>query len=285
MSSPGTVLLTGAAGRVGTMLRERLPGYGYRLRLLDRVPLPAPAPGTGSATGSGSGPEAVVADLDDTAALREAVRGMDAVVHLAALPGEESFDAILRTNMVGTFHLYEAARAEGILRIVYASSVHATGFAAVPGPGEPRVGVGGPHRPDTYYGLSKCFGEDLAQLYWDRAGIETVSLRIGSCATEPPPYERSLSTWLSPDDCARLVHAALTAPEVGHTVVYGVSANTRGWLDLAPARALGYEPQDDAERYADRILADPAARATEHDRAWLGGPFTSRPDPWPPAAG
>ncbi|SFC80393.1 NAD-dependent epimerase/dehydratase family protein [Streptomyces aidingensis] len=275
MSSPGTVLLTGAAGRVGTMLRERLPGYGYRLRLLDRVPLPSPVPGE----------DALVADLHDTEALRRAVRGTDAVVHLAALPAEDTFDAILRTNIVGTYHVYEAARAEGILRVVYASSVHATGFAAVPAPDEPRTPVSCPHRPDTYYGLSKCFGEDLAQLYWDRAGIETVSLRIGSCADEPPPYERSLSTWLSPGDCARLVHAALTAPEVGHTVVYGASANTRGWFDLGPARALGYEPRDDAERYAERILADPAARATDHDRAWLGGPFTTGPGPWPPAAG
>ncbi|MEE1941586.1 NAD(P)-dependent oxidoreductase [Streptomyces sp. TRM 70361] len=268
MPVPRTVLLTGAAGGIGTRMRELLPPYGYALRLFDARPVEGE-------------PDAVTADLSDTAALREAVRGTDAIVHLAGISGEAPFGDIMRANVEGTYHLYEAARAAGVRRVVFASSNHAVGFAAPPRPGEPPLGAGGPHRPDTFYGLSKCFGEDLAQLYWDRAGIETVSVRIGSCFPEPTTV-RMLSTWLSPADCARLLHAALTAPEVGHTVVYGSSANTRLWWDLDPARALGYEPRDDSERYAGRLIAEqgePDPDDPEH--AHLGGTFCTEPPDWP----
>jgi len=264
---PRTVLLTGAAGGMGTMLRELLPGYGHRLRLLDAVPVP-------------DAPGAVTADLADTAALRGAVRGTDAIVHLAGISKESSFERILRANIDGTHQLYEAARAEGVRRVVFASSNHAAGFTPRPAPGGPPIAVDAPHRPDTFYGLSKCFGEDLASLYWDRYGIETVSVRIGACYPEPTTV-RMLSIWLSPGDCARLVHAALTAPDVGHTVVHGSSANTRLWWDLSGARALGYAPQDDSEGYAAALLAahgelDPDDPAD----ARLGGVFCTDPPLW-----
>ncbi|MFC5722488.1 NAD-dependent epimerase/dehydratase family protein [Streptomyces gamaensis] len=260
MPEPSTVLLTGAAGRIGTFLRERLPAYGHRLRLFDVRPV------------SGA-PEAVTADLADEAALEAAVRGTDAVVHLAGIPVEAPFADILRVNIEGTYRLYEAVRRAGVRRVVLASSNHAVGFTPLPAPGEALVPVGTPHRPDTYYGLSKGFGEDLASLYWDRYGIETVSLRIGSCFPEPRSV-RMLSLWLSPGDCARLVHAALTAEGVGHTVAYGSSANTRLRWDLSTARALGYEPRDDSEPYAAALLAaqgeeDPSDPA----QACLGGEF------------
>ncbi|KRV49278.1 NAD-dependent dehydratase [Wenjunlia vitaminophila] len=262
MTAPRTVLLTGAAGGVGTLMRERLPGYGYELRLFDRVPV-------------AGAPDAVTADLLDEGALRAAVRGVDAVVHLAGIATEAPFDQILQANIVGTHRLFEAVRAEGVRRVVFASSNHTVGFTPLEAgsPSAP-LPVGTPLRPDTYYGVSKVFGEALASLYADKYGVQTVSLRIGSCAPEPTDV-RMLSTWLSPDDCARLVHAALTAPDVGHTVVYGLSANTRGWWDLAPARALGYQPRDDAEVFAARITAEPG----EGDRrgpaaGLLGGHFT-----------
>ncbi|AXG77222.1 NAD-dependent epimerase/dehydratase family protein [Streptomyces paludis] len=278
--APRTVLLTGAAGGLGTLMRGLLPAYGYELRLLDMVPVEGE-------------PGALTVDLADKEALREAVRGVDAVIHLAGISLEASFEKILRANIEGTYNLYEAARAEGVRRVVFASSNHAVGFTPRPqgdsedaGDGDRRAGgalipVEVPHRPDTFYGLSKCFGEDLSQFYWDKFGLETVSVRIGSCFPEPTSV-RMLSLWMSPADCARLFHAALTADGVGHTVVYGSSANTRLWWDLTSARALGYEPRDDSEPYAEKLIAeqgelDPA----NPDHAHLGGAFVTDPPRWP----
>jgi uronate dehydrogenase len=269
-AAPRTILLTGAAGGVGTLMREHLPPYGYDLRLFDVAPV-------------ADAPDAITADLADTDALREAVRGVDAIVHLAGISLEASFEKILRANIEGTYNVYEAAREAGVRRIVNASSNHAVGYAPRPvGAADPLVPVDAPHRPDTFYGLSKCFGEDLAQLYWDRHGMETVSIRIGSCFPEPTNI-RMLSMWLSPADCARLLHAALTAPDIGHTVVYGSSANTRLWWDLSSARALGYEPQDDSEQFAEKLIAEHGELdpATNPEHRVVGGHFTTRPPIWP----
>jgi uronate dehydrogenase len=195
------------------------------------------------------------------------------VVHLAGIPGEAPFPDILAANIEGGYRLYEAARAAGVRRVVYASSNHAVGFSERPADGG-TLSVETEQRPDTYYGLSKCFGENLASLYADRHGIETVSLRIGSF-TAAPRTVRHLATWLSPGDCVRLVHAALTAPVAGHTVVYGISANTRAWWDLASARALGYQPQDDAEPFAAELLARLGELQPEDPEfRYVGGNFT-----------
>ena len=267
MPAPRTVLLTGAAGGLGTLMRGLLPPYGYQLRLLDLHPVEGE-------------PGAVTADLTDTGALREAVRGVDAIVHLAGISLEAPFKQILHSNIEGTYRLYEAAREEGVRRVVFASSNHAVGFTPRPAADGPLIPVGTPRRPDTYYGLSKSFGEDLAQLYWDLHGIETVSVRIGSCFPEPTSV-RMLSLWMSPADCARLFHAALTAEDVGHTVVYGSSANTRLWWDLTSARALGYEPQDDSEPYAPELIAKQGELDPDDpDHARLGGHFCTRPPTW-----
>ncbi|MEU9041026.1 MULTISPECIES: NAD(P)-dependent oxidoreductase [unclassified Kitasatospora] len=260
MDQPREVLLTGAAGRIGTCLRELLPAYGYRLRCFDRAPVPGE-------------PEAIIADLRDSAALASAMDGVDAVVHLAGIPGEAPFADILAANIEGTYRLYDAARAAGVRRIVNAGSNHAVGFTERPADGG-TVPVDTPQRPDTYYGLSKCFGENLASLYADRHGMETVSLRIGSFTAEPRSI-RMLATWLSPGDCARLVHAALTGPVAGHTVAYGISANTRAWWDLASARALGYQPLDDAEVFAAELIAKLGELpADDPEFRYLGGGFT-----------
>lgn len=267
MPAARTVLLTGAAGGIGTLMRDLLPPYGYDLRLLDMRPVPG-APG------------AITADLSDAGALREAVRGVDAVLHLAGISVESTFDEILEANIRGTHNLYEAVREEGVRRVVFASSNHAVGFTPRPRDGDPRIPVATPHRPDTFYGLSKCFGEDLAQLYADRHGIDTVSVRIGACFPEPTSV-RMLSVWLSPADAARLFHAALTADVRGHTVVHGSSANTRSWWDLTSARALGYTPQDDSERFAPRLVAEQGElRPDNPEHAHLGGVFCTDPPMW-----
>ncbi|MEW2394992.1 NAD(P)-dependent oxidoreductase [Streptomyces sp. NPDC046862] len=268
MPAPRTVLLTGAAGGLGTLMRELLPEYGYELRLLDVRPVEGE-------------PDAITADLADRDALREAVRGVDAIIHLAGISLEAPFEKILKANIEGTYNLYEAAREEGIKRIVFASSNHAVGFTPRPQGDDPLIPVDTARRPDTFYGLSKSFGEDLAQLYWDLHGMETVSVRIGSCFKEPTSV-RMLSVWMSPEDGARLFHAALTAEDVKHTVVYGSSANTRLWWDLATARALGYEPRDDSEPYAEKLIAEQGELDPDNvAHAYLGGHFVSEPPIWP----
>ncbi len=255
-----TILITGAAGSLGSMLRTRLAAEGRSLRLLDIAPLTA-VPGE----------EVVQASVTDLAAVTEACQGAGAVVHLAGLATEAPWDQIAERNINGTYVVFEAARRAAVGRVVYASSNHAVGFS-------PRSAFPVPDyafpAPDTYYGVSKVAGEALAALYHHRYGLDAICIRILTCA-ERPPSLRSLSTWLSPDDAGRLFGACLTAQRPGFRVIYGVSRNTRGgWVSLDAARALGYEPCDDAERYAADMIAehgepDPADPVLQH----LGGEF------------
>ena len=240
-------LVTGAAGRIGRYLRAD-PPRGWELRLLDRVPIPEVA-------------GAIVADVCDATALRAAVEGASAVVHLAgAISPADPFQEVLASNIDGTYQVFEAARLAGVERVVFASSNHANGFA----PRSAATAPGCGDRPDSYYGVSKLFGEALGRLYADRYGIRVACLRIGSCF-DAPTAPRMLGSWLSPADCARLVGACLASPDLTYAVVYGISRNTRRWWDLGPAEALGYEPLDDAEEYAAEVLApygglDPSSR-------------------------
>jgi uronate dehydrogenase len=232
------VLITGAAGNIGRALRAGLRDRYALLRLLDVAPQ-EPAE---------TGEEVVTLDLNDRRASEAAMEGFDAVVHLAGIADEASFDDILEGNITTTYSVYEAARRAGVRRVVFASSNHVTGFY----PRDETVGPDHPVRPDTFYGVSKAFGEALGRLYADKYGLEVVCLRIGSFA-ERPAGLRQLSTWLSPRDCIQLVRCCLDAPAVGFTVVYGVSANTRSWWRDDAAASLDYHPQDDAEEFAAEI--------------------------------
>ena len=237
-----TLLLTGAAGFVGCHLAPTLLPLATRLRVSDlpdalvRTPLPA-------------GVEAVPCDLADAAAVHSLLDGVDAIVHLGGVSVEGPFEPILQANIRGLHNLYEAARRQGTKRIVFASSNHVTGCY-------PQAQTLKPQdlpRPDGNYGLSKLFGEGIASLYWDRFGIETVCLRIGS-ALPAPPDRRGLATWLSLPDLAQLVRCALTAPRVGFLVAYGISANTRAFWDTQAAwDRLGYVPQDNSESFAPQV--------------------------------
>jgi len=247
------LLLTGAAGGLGRELRRRLPALCERLRLSDVADLGALA----------AHEEAAPAALQDAAAVRTMVDGVDAIVHLGGVSTERAWAPILDANIVGVYHLYEAARLCGVRRIVFASSNHVTGFYRQ----DEVIDATMPVRPDGLYGLSKAFGENLSRLYFDRHGIETVCLRIGSSFPEPRD-RRMLATWLSYDDLERLVVASLTAPVVGHSVIYGLSDNVTSWWDNTPARHLGYRPRDSSEPFRAALEArqprvdpdDPAAR-------------------------
>jgi uronate dehydrogenase len=253
------VLVTGAGGVIGRIVCPGLAARGWKVRGLDRAPL---------AGVDGLADPPVTADVQDAAAVRKAMAGMDAVVHLAQNAGEAPFEEIL-PSMDGTFQVFDAARREGGVRIVYASSNHAVGYT----PRTELAPVDLLPRPDTYYGVSKVFGEALGRLLVDRYGMEVVCLRIGSWKQYPESV-RELSTWISPADGVRLVAAALTAPDVTFEVVYGISANTRAWWDLAPARALGYLSVDDAEDYADRVPgADAEPDRSAPDWARIGGQY------------
>ena len=259
----GPVLVTGAAGRIGTVLRGGLPERGWAVRCLDVVPVPDERPGE----------EQVVADVTDLAAVVDATRGASAVVHLAGISGESTWPAISHANIEGTYVTLEAARRAGVRRVVLASSNHATGYTPRPGSGLLQE-ADAPPRPDTYYGVSKVAMEALGSLYADRYGMDVVCLRIGSAFPEPTTV-RMLATWLSPADTVSLVDAALKAPSPGFSVVWGVSANTRRWWDLAAARALGYEPADDAEVYAEALIdAHGRPHLSDPVHARVGGEYT-----------
>jgi uronate dehydrogenase len=256
------LLLTGAAGNLGRELRPRLKALCDVLRLSD----------IGDLGASADGEELRPAPLQDKAAVLGLLEGVDAVVHLGGVSTEHAFEDVLPANISGTYNVYEAARRHGVKRIVFASSNHVTGFYTQGQTIDPRM----PVRPDGYYGLSKAFGESLAQFYWDRYGIETVSLRIGS-SFPAPRDRRMLATWLSFDDLERLVVASLTAPVVGHTIAYGMSDNRLVWWDNTPARHLGYRPQDSSEPFRAAIearqgLIDP----TQPAALYQGGGFVTQ---------
>jgi uronate dehydrogenase len=249
MTAPQTVLVTGAAGAIGTALRERLPAFGWTVRGFDR----SRAPGS------------VVGDIGSAGDLDAAMAGVDAVAHFAGQPTEARWSVVRRANIDGVVQVFEAARRAGVRRVIYASSNHAVGFTPVSD--DLRADLA--PRPDTLYGVSKVFGEALGRYYVDRYGMQVACLRIGTF-DEQPRHVRSLSTWLSPADCARLVDACLRSPALRYAIVWGVSANTRRSWSLASGEALGYEPQDDAEVYADKIEDD----EPHPSDAYVGGGFT-----------
>ena len=235
------VLITGAAGRIGQVMRAGLKER-YDLRLLYRRTVLPAAPGE----------EVFVGDINDTDVLEEAVDGVDAIVHMAGDPRVDApWEAVLEANIKGMYCLYEAARKKEVRRIIFASTNHVTGFYEQDGMyTTPEMS----ERPDSFYGASKAFGEDLGRYYVDQFGLEVICLRIGSFqpdeAVKERPNDRILSTWLSHRDCVQLVWRGIEA-EVKYGIFYGISGNTRAYWDIQSARhQLGYEPEDNAEQYA-----------------------------------
>lgn len=249
------VLLTGAAGRIGTVLAEQMAAR-HDLRGLDLRPRPPTWVG-----------EYVEGDCADPAVTQTATAGMDAVVHLAGIPTEASLPEILHGHVASTAALLDAMVTHDVRRMVYASSNHAVGMT----PRTDNLSVHTPPRPDTFYGVGKVAAEALLSLYADRHGITSVAMRIGSFL-ERPTSRRALATWLSYDDCAAMVQAALTAEVDGAVAIYGISANTDAWWDLEPGRALGYHPTDDAARFEADIAT---GSDDEAEGSHVGGPFAT----------
>lgn len=250
------ILITGAAGRIGKILRAGLRGAYPILRVADQAPLGAPQ----------EGEEVCPLDIRDPASAIAALEGVDCVVHLAAISDEDEWHRIYEANIAGTHHIFEAARVNRTRRVVFASSNHVVGFyrrtetldsTALP-------------RPDSRYGVSKSFGEALGRYYADKHGISVACLRIGSFR-ERPGNLRELSTWISHRDMIQLVRCAIDAPDFHFLVAYGVSANRRSWWDNTSAAILGYAPVDDAETWADRIDGDHALTCDSVASEFQGG--------------
>ena len=255
------IVLTGAAGRLGSYLRKPLSDLADELVSSD----------LNADIGTlYDGETYVRADLAEYDQIHALLDGADMVVHFGAYGDEAAFETILGPNIVGAYNIWEAAYRNGVRRVVHASSIHAVGMHSR----MDFIGTDAPHRPDSFYGLAKCFAEDLASLYWDKCRVEAVCLRILSCAQVTSA--RALGTWLSYGDLIHLVERAISTPVTGFTVVYGVSNNDRAPVDNARASFLGYRPTDNAEQFAEKILAEEPPQ--DHDDLATmrhGGPFAS----------
>ena len=234
------LLITGAAGNLGKELRRGLAPLTATLRLTDRGEM-APA---------ADHEEIVMGELGDFDAVMRIVEGCDAIVHFGAAPVERPWAEILESSIKGGYNVYEAARRHGIKRIVYASSIHAVGYERR----EDGADTDTPHNPDSLYGVSKCFVEDLAKMYFNKFGIESACLRINSCFPKPVD-RRHLATWQSFDDLIHLVERCLISERIGYTVVYGISDNQERFFSNHKVAHLGYRPKDNAEDYRQEVEA------------------------------
>jgi uronate dehydrogenase len=260
MSKPfKRLLLTGAAGGLGKILRERIKPWADVVRVSD----------IGDMGEAGEGEEVVRCDLSDKAAVLALLEGVDAVLHFGGISTENNFENIMAANIQGTYNLYEAAHKHGVKRIIFASSNHTIGYYK----NTDYIDADSPMRPDTLYGVSKCFGESLSRYYYDRTGIETVCLRIGSSFPEPA-NPRMMVTWFSYDDLMEALRCSLFAPRVGHTILFGASNNPASWWDNRKASHLGFHPKDSSAQFAHKF-PDTGAYPAADDAASLyqGGAF------------
>jgi uronate dehydrogenase len=255
------LVLTGAAGALGSKLRAPLAAMCDQLVSNDLVD---------GLDDLAANETYVQADVSDLAAMEALTKDADMIVHFGAIADEAPWDDILQSNIIGAYNIWEDAYRNGVRRVVYASSVHAVGMHLK----TDTIGLDAPHRPDTYYGLAKCFAENLASLYWDKRGIEAVCMRIFSAA--PPTNARAIGTWLSTDDLIQMVEKSITSPVVGLTTVYGISNNDRAVVDNSKAGHLGFHPKDNAEDFAaDVFAATPPLDNKDPANLCIGGPFAT----------
>jgi uronate dehydrogenase len=254
------LLITGANGMLGGVCRQRLGHIAETIRLGARK-------GLGEA---GPNEEIVYCDLGDKAAVEAMVEGCDGIVHMGGQAVEAPWETIRNANLDGMFNLYEGARKSSVKpRIIFASSNHAIGFHKQ----TERLDANSRTRPDGLYGVSKVFGEALASMYWDKFGIETASIRIGSCFPEPKNH-RMLSTWMSYDDFILLIERIFLTPRLGCPIIYGASANSSGWWDNHLVNYIGWQPKDNAETFRAAVDAQTPMPAKDDPVAvYQGGGF------------
>ena len=250
-----TILMTGAAGRIGSLMREELAGK-YKMRLSDLKPV-------GKLRAGETFVRADIANLEDALKI---TRGVDAVVHFGGQSGENTWERILNANIIGFYNTLEAARRNGVKRFLVATSNHAVGFYRCDRTIDHRVYI----KPDSRYGVSKVFNEALASLYADRYGMQMFCMRIGN-VNHAPIDRRRLAIWISPRDMAQLVTIGIEQPDLHFEVVYGVSDNARSWYDNSNALRLGYRPQDRSERYARKILDRDGPAKNRPEDIYQGG--------------
>jgi uronate dehydrogenase len=260
MKTYGRILLTGAAGALGGVLRPAMRSWTQHLRVSDVARL-----GREEAN-----EEVVRCNLANERGMRKLLEGVDAVVHMGGVSIEKEFPPILQANIIGVYNLYEAARRAGTKRIVFASSNHAIGFYKR----TQRIDAADPIRPDGFYGVSKTFGESMSRFYFDRYGIETACLRIGSSFPEPKD-RRMLITWLSYADLTSLVRACLFVPKLGHTIVFGASANRDSWWDNKLAKHLRWKPKDSSERFRRKRESEPLESPKSLAHKYQGGVYVT----------
>ena len=257
------LVLTGAAGKLGSYLREPLSKMCDVLITTDIVK---------NIENVAINETYAQADLANMAEIEPLLEGADMVVHFGALVDEAPFEQILGPNFIGAYNIWEAAHRHKLRRVVYASSIHAVGMY----PKTEAIDINVSHRPDTFYGLAKCFAEDLGRMYWEKRGLESVCMRILSCAQVTNP--RAVGSWLSYDDLVRLVQRAIDTPITGFSIVYGVSDNDRAPVDNSGARHLGFRPKDNAEKFAEEIYSNFSPLDPKKPEHYLhGGPFAGIP--------
>lgn len=265
------LLITGANGGLGSVCRDRLTHMADIIRLNARRDMGEPR----------ANEEIVLGDLSDPEIVNKMVEGCDGIVHMGGQPNEATWDVVRDSNIDGVFNLYEAARLHGVKRIIFASSNHAIGFY----PQDQKLDAKSPPRPDTLYGVSKAFGEALASLYYDKFGIETARVRIGSCFPEANNH-RMLSTWMSYDDFILLIERAFTVPHLGCPIIYGASANDASWWDNTLVDYIGWQPKDNAEQFRAAIdAAQDVPDKNDINAQYQGGGMTAtdyhnRSDKW-----
>jgi len=250
-----SILMTGAAGRIGTFLRPELGGK-YKLRLSDIEPIRDLRPGE----------TFVRADISRLSDMLRVTKGVDAVVHFGGQSGEHDWDHVLSANIVGFYNTLEAARRNGVKRFLVATSNHAVGFYRCDQTIDHRVYP----KPDSRYGVSKVFNEALASLYADRYRMQMFCMRIGN-VNRAPIDRRRLAIWISGRDMAQLVTIGIEHPDIRFEIVYGISDNARAWFDNANAYRLGYRPQDKSEPYAEEILKREGPPGTSPADIYQGG--------------
>ncbi|MBC3916999.1 NAD(P)-dependent oxidoreductase [Undibacterium sp. CY18W] len=228
------ILLTGAAGGLGQVLRDRIKAWANVVRLSDISDM-------GEAR---EGEEIVRCDLADKASVLALMQDVDVVLHFGGISTEADFESIMHANIQGTYNIYEAVHKCKVKRVIFASSNHAVGFYRT----TDHIDADMPTRPDGMYGISKCFGESLSRYYYDRFGIETVCIRIGS-SFPVPTTRRMLVTYFSYDDLFEMLRCSVFAQRVGHTISFGVSDNPGKWWDNRKAAHLGYKAKDNSTQF------------------------------------